>query len=91
MKEDLKLDFMDMKTLVINKLNEEIVLVYIKKDDGETAIQMSINGELTKTPIRPILLAYAEYVDLEVDGKKLNTHQLFCEIYKMKYNSEIVK
>jgi len=89
MKEDLKLDFMDMKTLVINKLNEEIVLVYIRREDGKHALQISINGEVVRRSIKPVLIEYAEYNGIELGENKTTTYQIFDEIYKLKYNTEI--
>lgn len=85
MKEDLKLDFMDMKTLVMNKMNEEIVLVYIRREDGRHAMQMSINGEVVRKSIKPVLVEYAKYNEIELDEHKMTTYQIFDEIFREKY------
>lgn len=93
MKEGLKLEFLDMRVLVINRLDEEIALVYIKNKEKKAALQMSINGKVTNQAVKPILLAYSKYVDLklDVDEKKITTYQLFDRIYGMKYNSKTEK
>jgi hypothetical protein len=87
MKEGLKLEFKEMKSLVINKLNEEIVVVYIRREDNKHAMQVLINGEISKTPVKPILTEYAEYNKMDVNiEKSRTTYQIFDDIYKIKYS-----
>lgn len=82
----LKLDFSDMKTLVINKLNQEIVLVYIKTNDGRHAIQMLVNGFPVKQSIKPVLVEYAKYNGIEIDESK-TTYQIFDEVCRHRYGN----
>ncbi|GLI57320.1 hypothetical protein PM10SUCC1_28340 [Propionigenium maris DSM 9537] len=86
MKETLKLDFKEMKSLVINKVDEEIVVIYIRREDNKHAMQVLVNGVVSKTPIKTILIEYVEYNKLDVNIEKgRTTYQIFDDIYKIRY------